>query len=324
MAMPPRSRLGRGLSTLINGTDPLPSNLPSNEPSAGPAGAGRPADASGEASHRRVDSTAEVPLDRIDVNPRQPRRAFDEAALAELAGSIKANGVIQPVVVRPVGDRYELIAGERRLRAARLAGLAALPVVIRPVDDYTQAQWALVENIHRADLNPVERAEAYAALMQSLGLTQAELAGRLGEQRSSVANYLRLLDLAGPVRELVRTGQLSLGHAKVLAGVAAHEDQALLATQCVEEAASVRELERMAAMLTGRAPREEPYEPSDAADDRQAHYAELEQQLVQHLGVRVQLRRGRKSGTGQIVLHYANLDQFDDLVKRWGITLDQG
>lgn len=298
----PRSRLGRGLSALMGGDAAPPA------PAAAPA--------------KPVTTPPAVPLSSIDVNPRQPRRSFDDAALDELAASVKANGVIQPLIVRPVGDRYELIAGERRFRAAGKAGLDRVPVIVHAIDDYTQAQWALVENIHREDLNPIERAEAYAALLRDLGLTQAELAGRLGEQRSSVANYLRLLDLAEPVRDLVRAGRLSLGHAKVLAGLADTPEQIRRAVQCAEEGWSVRELERATAaepaslVDTSSAP--------EAAGDKpeaNAHFAELEQQLVQHLGVRVKLRRGRKNGTGQIVLHYATLDQFDDLVRRWGISL---
>ena len=304
MAVPPKSRLGRGFSALMGGSEPA------SDAADTPVPAGS------------VAPIQTLPLTAIDVNPRQPRRTFDSASLDELAASIKVNGIIQPIVVRPAGDRYELIAGERRFRAAGLAGLAEVPVVVRPVDDYTQAQWALVENIHREDLNVVERAEAYATLLRDLHLTQAELAGRLGEQRSSVANYLRLLDLQPAVRELLRSGRLTLGHAKVLAGMTDAADQIRLAEQCTDDRWSVRELERFAELAsTAEADAQPAAAPVAASKATQAHFAELEQQLVQALGVRVNLRRGRKTGTGQIVLHYASLDQFDELVKRWGISL---
>src|SRR4029434_6962211 len=141
------------------------------------------------------------------------RSRMNEASIAELAASLKSTGLVQPIIVRQHNGGYQLIAGERRLRAAKLAGLKTLPAIVREVDNFTQAQMALVENIQREDLNPIDRAQSYRALMDQLGLTQAELAGRLGEERSSVANYLRLLELAEPVRDLVRDGKLSMGHA---------------------------------------------------------------------------------------------------------------
>src|SRR5262249_27010271 len=156
--------------------------------------------------------------DQIQPNPHQPRRQFDQAAIAELAASIKSTGLIQPVIVRHMpGGAYQLIAGERRWRAARIAGLARIPAIVRNVDNFAQAQMALIENIQREDLNPIDRAESYKTLINQLGLTQNELANRLGEDRSSIANFLRLLELAEPVRQLVRDGKLSVGHAKIIA-----------------------------------------------------------------------------------------------------------
>src|SRR5262249_38980992 len=149
-------------------------------------------------------------------------------------------GIIQPLVVRRVGSEYELIAGQRRLQAAKAAGLAQVPVVIRDADSFTQAQLALVENIQREDLNPIERAQAYRSLIEQLGLTQAELASRLGEDRSSFANFLRLLELTEPVRHMVRDGRLSLGHAKLLAGVPDILKQQKLAETVVSQELSVR------------------------------------------------------------------------------------
>lgn len=215
-----KPRLGRGLSSLLamsgldtEGVQPAGEAI---EPDAGasmevvPPAATLPAGAS---------MVVEIPIASIRPNPHQPRRDFNETSLSELAASLKSTGLVQPIIVRQGGDGYELIAGERRLRAAKLAGLTALPAFVRTVDSPTQAQMALVENIQREDLNPIDRAQAYRNLIETLGLTQGELAIRLGEDRSSIGHYLRLLDLTDPVKQAVLTGQLSLGHAKLLVGV---------------------------------------------------------------------------------------------------------
>ena len=190
-AQKPKSRLGRGLSSLISVSElPVEAEIHVSAPeSASPDIARLPS----------ADPNL-IALDKVSPNPHQPRRVMNEASIAELAASLKSTGLIQPIIVRQVPDGYQLIAGERRWRAAKLAGLTSIPAIVREVDSFAQAQMALVENIQREDLNPFDRAESYRALMTQLGLTQAELAGRLGEERSSVANYLRLLDLAAPVR----------------------------------------------------------------------------------------------------------------------------
>lgn len=270
-----------------------------------------------------VERLTTIPLDRIDVNPHQPRHEFDPASLETLADSIRANGVIQPIIVRPLAEgRFELIAGERRLRAAKLAKLADIPAVVRQIDGYTQAQWALVENIHREDLNPMDRAEAYATLMQQLGLTQAELAGRLGEQRSSIANYLRLMDLDVTLQDDLRRGELSFGHAKVLAGVTPAGEQLRLADLAKTQHLSIRNLERVVERQTVAPP--ELASPVATGDSPATlHLQEVEQQMVQQLGLRVQLRGGKRVGTGKVVIHYRSLEEFDELVKRCGIELTQ-
>lgn len=316
MATPPRSRLGRGLGSLLSTTD-----TPST-PAATPTDAPPPTDTSPQAVGQPTtdDTLTAIAIDRIAVNPHQPRKDFEQGALATLADSIKANGVIQPIVVRPLADgRYELIAGERRLRAARQAKLIEIPAIVRRVDGYTQAQWALVENIHREDLNPMDRAEAYATLLQQLGLTQAELAGRLGEQRSSVANYLRLLDLDVTLRDDLRRGTLSFGHAKVLAGVSPAGEQLRLAQLVEDQHLSVRNLERIIERQ-GEKATNAPAGPSSDAPAK-LHLQEVEEQLIQQLGLRVQLRGGKKGGTGKVVIHYQSLEQFDELMRRCGVRL---
>jgi ParB family chromosome partitioning protein len=218
--------------------------------------------------------------------------------------------------VRKIDGRFQLIAGERRLRAAKLAGLSTIPAIIRDIDAFSQAQLALVENIHREDLNVMDRAAAYRALMDQLGLTQAELAQRLGEDRSSIANYLRLLDLAEPVRQLVRQGKLSLGHAKVLAGVSDILEQERLASTVVSQELSVRNLERM--VQNPAAP-----PPPRVASESSAHIQELEKSFSRQLGMRVQIRTVAKKGKGRLVIHYASLDQFDQLQSRLGIRSEE-
>jgi ParB family chromosome partitioning protein len=257
----------------------------------------------------------QIPLDAIIPNPHQPRKQFAEASLSELAASLKSTGLIQPIIVRQVGDQYQLIAGERRWRAAKLAGLATVPALIRDVDGFTQAQMALVENIHREDLNPLDRAAAYRTLMDQLGLTQAELAMRLGEDRSSIANHLRLLELTNSVQEKVSSGAITLGHAKLLASIADPIEQERLANLVVTQALSVRNLERVIA--NGSAPKTRQPKPASA------HVADLEKTLARHLGMKVQLRSVPGKGRGRLVIHYATLEQFDDLLERLGVKVEE-
>ncbi len=299
------SRLGRGLSSLMSVSElPVEAEVVSTEAQIAPP---------------EAVPTGEPLLlspSQIVPNPHQPRRTMNEASIAELAASLKSNGVIQPIVVRKVGDGYQLIAGERRWRAAKLAGLTEIPVFVKDVDAFTQAQMALVENIQREDLNPIERAQGYRMLMDQLGLTQAELAGRLGEERSTIANYVRLLDLAEPVRIAIREGLLSLGHAKLLAGVPDILEQQRLGDLVQSQGLSVRNLERL--LQAG------PTAPVHAkvAANSPAYAQELEKSLSRQLGLRVQLRTGAKKGKGRLILHYASLDQFDELMGRLGIKVD--
>jgi ParB family chromosome partitioning protein len=307
-----KPRLGRGLSSLISVSDlPVDAAVPATapEPAVLTAEASPPNSPTSPATSEPV----EVAVDSILPNPHQPRKAFDEASIQSLAASLKSSGLVQPIVVRRAAGghsgQFELIAGERRLRAAKVAGLPTIPVLIRDVDAFTQAQMALVENVQREDLNPIDRAHAYRSLINQLGLTQAELATRVGEDRSSIANYLRLLDLSSDVLEMVREGRLTLGHGKILAGVADLIHQKQLADRVVGQALSVRNLERLV--------QEEP--PAAAVKSSgSAHLKDLEQNLTSQLGLRVQLRAAGKKGKGRLVIHYGSLDQFDALLERLG------
>jgi ParB family chromosome partitioning protein len=311
-----KPRLGRGLSSLISVSElPVEAAVPEtptvvpSAPVSAPVTAVEP-NPPAEPNHRPL----EIPVESVRPNPHQPRKQFDDANLQSLAASIKSSGLVQPIVVRPAKGQpvgtYELIAGERRLRAAKAAGLATVPALVREVDAFEQAQLALIENVQREDLNPIDRAQAYRTLIDQLGLTQAELAGRIGEDRSSIANYLRLLDLAEPVRDMVRDGRLSLGHAKILAGVSDPMQQQELAERTVGQGLSVRNLERLL--------QDAPAAPVKAKLEPTAHVKDLEQSLTSQLGLKVQLRTAGKKGKGRLVIHYGSLDQFDALLERLG------
>src|SRR5688500_7509915 len=305
----PKSRLGRGLSSLISMSElPVQAEIPAPPPPAPPP---TPPQEFGQPD-RSAGTTHEVPISSIPPTPPPPPRSFDAASLAELAASTRSTRLIQPVLVRQVGQQYQLIAGERRLRAARLAGLESITVVIRDVDSVTQAQMALIENIQREDLNPIDRAVGYRTLIEQLGLTQAELASRMGEDRSSIANFLRLLDLAEPVRHMVRDGRLSVGHAQLIAGLPDLREQERLANLVLLQGLSVRNLERLM--------KEAPMPQQRTSKPPCPHIQDLEKNLARQLGLRVQVRSAARKDKGKLIIHYASLDQFDELLSRLGVT----
>ena len=320
-ATKPKSRLGRGLSSLISMSTPddAPPQLPAIAATGAPSAP--PSDAS--ATPFPGIRVAEIPLTSVVPNPHQPRRHFNEVSLNELAASLKSTGMIQPIIVRPTpggqGDpgTFQLIAGERRWRAARLAELPTLPAIVRDVDAITQAQMALIENIQREDLNALDRALAYNALIKQLGLSQAELAGRLGEDRTTISHVLRLLELPEPVQQFIRDGKLSLGHGRLLAGMTAPADQQRLAELAVAQNLSVRNLERL--VVSSSTPT---VKRAAAAPGSEAHVRDLERTLSRQLSMRVQLRSGRTKGRGRLILHFTSLDQFDDLMSRLGVATE--
>jgi len=251
----------------------------------------------------------EIAIELIHPNPFQPRTRFDEAALTALADSIRAQGVIQPVVLRRRSGEYELIAGERRWRAAQLAGLERIPAVIREIDDTQAAAMALIENLQREDLDAIEQAEAMKRLVEEFKLTHQQVADALGVSRPVVSNALRLLDLAPPVRELLQERELEPGHARALAGLP-KPLQLQVAEKIVSRSLTVRQVEDMIRKLRQPAPAESG--TTDPDTER------LAQQLSEQLGVAVQIRSGRQ-GRGQMTLKFDNLDQFDRLLAALGI-----
>lgn len=311
MSSSSKPRLGRGLSALMN-SGPTPTK--SREPSTNPDDASGPNAASPSAASISPNRPAEISLDLIDDNPHQPRSNIDPAGLAELTASVKVTGILQPVLLRPVGPRYQLVAGHRRTAAARAAGLTVIPAIVRSdTTEETQAEWAIIENIQRQDLNPLERAKAYKTYVERFHLTHAQAAQRLGEERTNVSNYLRLLDLAPEVQTLVATGQVSFGHAKILAGLNDPDRQNSLAKTIVEQGLSVRKLEE----LLLEPPADVIGSISVAAHDRtvkSAHIVELEQELSRKLGTKLRIFPARRKGAGKIVIQYFNLDEFDRIV----------
>jgi len=235
-----------------------------------------------------------IPIDQIDRNPEQPRKHFDESQLEELKESILAHGVLEPIIVRPVGGRYEIVVGERRWRAAKLAGLDAIPAAVREMSDREAMELALVENLQREDLNPIEEAEAYKRLMDEFGLTQEEVADRVGKKRSTVANRLRLLEMEPELRAEVSAGRLSAGHAKALLAINSSQERMEIARRVIEDGWSVRAVEEYA-RRAGR----KPSGPRRAAARRakDPFLQEIEERLQQCLGTKVRIvgqsRRGR-------------------------------
>lgn len=257
----------------------------------------------------------------IGPSPLQPRRVFDEAALDRLAESIRRAGVMQPVIVRPgtTGPRFELVAGERRWRAAARAGLTQIPAIVRSLSDEETAEWALVENVQREDLNPIERAEALAQLTRRFGLSQADVAARVGLDRTSVANLVRLLELEPQIREKIASGILTFGHGRALLAMAPGPARITLAQRAIDEQWSVRQLERtVAATQAPAATAITPKKPDDLA--RVAARAALEKQLGEHLGTKVHITTDRGGAKGRLTIEFFGLDHFDGLLHKFGFT----
>ncbi|MEJ2308355.1 MAG: ParB/RepB/Spo0J family partition protein [Gammaproteobacteria bacterium] len=247
-------------------------------------------------------------IEMIQRGRYQPRRHFDEEKLQELADSIAAQGVVQPIVVRPVGNVYEIVAGERRWRAAQLAGLHEIPAVIREVDDQAAMAMGLIENIQRDDLNPLEEAGALHRLLEEFGLTHQEIAQAVGKSRTTVTNLLRLLELEPEVKAWLDQGKMEMGHARAILGVTG-ELQVEAANQVVRNGLSVRETERLVRRLQGQEAK--PVRKEKVVDP---NIRSLEQDLTEKLGARVQLQSGSK-GRGKLVIKYNSLDELEGILE---------
>jgi ParB family chromosome partitioning protein len=279
--MAERQALGRGLSALISRTD------------------------------RSGSEVRTIPMEHLHRNALQPRKRFDEAGIAELAASIREKGLLQPIVVRRAPEGFEIVIGERRCRAARMAGLASIPAIVRETSDRESLELALVENIQREDLDPIELANAYQGLMELNGLTQEEVAGRLGLDRATVANTVRLLGLPPEIQRDVAEGRLSMGHARALLGCSPHARQRALRDRIVREGLSVREVERLVREAREAGERPGPGLPRPPAR------SEAEEALRHHFQTPVAIKRSRRGGRVEIRFYNdEDLDRILDLILR--------
>jgi len=290
MSKPPETRkaLGKGLSAL----------LPQRAPSAGAQ----------EAGPDQRGTVRNVAVEEIDPNPLQPRAQFDHNRIEELAESIRVNGIIQPLIVRRHGERFQLVAGERRLRASKVAGLAAVPVVIQDFADDQLLQLALIENIQREDLNPIETARAFEKLSTDLGLTHEEIAHRTGKDRVSITNLIRLLRLPEPIQLLLAERRLHMGHARAILGVPDEEKQIEIANRAAAHGQSVRDVERIVRRLTEQ-PSQSEEEPEKSQDPNVRHAA---RQLEETLGTRVRIVE-KTEQRGRIEIEYYSQDDLHRL-----------
>ena len=283
--MSKRGGLGRGLSALIPGA-----------PEAGEASTG----------------LLEVPANAIAPNPKQPRSRFDDDTLKELAASIREVGILQPIVVRRTGQGYEVVTGERRLRAAKLAGLATVPVVLRDSDDADLLREALIENIHREDLNPIELGEAFRQLLDELGLKQEELADRVGVSRSHIANTIRLLALPFEVQQLLTDERISAGHARALLALGDQEAITSLSLRVAAEDLSVRDTEEIVRRFIEAPADASPKKRAARSEPADPNLAEVEEILSEQLATRVVIRMGRRRG--QVLIDFGSADDLDRIV----------
>jgi ParB family chromosome partitioning protein len=290
-----RPALGKGIESLLG---PRPQAVVALQAAAEPTG-----------------KPLEIALDRIDRNPNQTRTTFDEAKLAELAQSITATGVVQPVVVRELaGGRYQLIMGERRWRASQIAGKATIPAVVRVVNDEQALEMTIVENLQRADLNPIEQARAYDRLSREFKLTQEQIAQRTGKDRASVANFLRLLKLQPSIQYLVEDGTLSFGHARALLALEASKNLTDVVEAILKKHLSVRQTETMVFDLLN--PEGKPKKKVAAFVEQDANVREAQDQLQRRLGLKVHIED--RKGKGRVIIEYSGVDDFDAILSALG------
>ena len=303
--MAAQARLGRGLNALITQRTKQPVSHDQMNTTRGSSEADNPQHLSVAVDqHIRI---YEISIDQIDDNPAQPRQNMDSGALSELAQSVRTHGILQPILLKQVGQRYQLVAGHRRTAAAKLAGLLTVPAIIRTdTTPEQQIEWALIENIQRQDLNAIERAKAYSAYIQRFSMTHSQAAERLGEDRTTITNFLRLLDLPGDIQDLLISGALSTGHAKVLAGIDDADRQTALAALAAQQGLSVRRLEALARESGAAAPRV----PKPGAV-RTPNVLDMEQRISRQLGTKLRIIPSRKKGAGKVVIQYFSVDDFD-------------
>lgn len=304
--------LGRGLGALLGGT---PAGGKPPQPTLAPGAITAPAPAPVADTREHVER---VPLGRIRPGSLQPRKDFAPEALRELADSIREQGIVQPLIVRERNDHLELIAGERRWRAAQLLGLSEVPVIVRQADDRAVLELALIENLQRENLNALEEAQGYSQLISQFQLTQEEVALKVGKSRAVVANSLRLLKLAPAIQTFLRDGRLSVGHAKVILGLAGEKQQQFAAERVIKDGLNVRQTEGLIAKLNARGVHEKPAAKLSITKD--AHVASLEDRLRERLGTKIHLRYAQ--GKGSLEISFFNDDELERVLQLLGINPD--
>jgi len=288
----PRPALGRGMAALLSNAPPPPTSISTSLVAPG-------------------RTLLTLPVEAVERNPEQPRKRFEEGKLEELAASIREHGVVEPILVRKEGGKYRIVAGERRWRAAQRAGLKEIPAIVREASDREAFELALVENLQRADLNAIEEAEAYQVLIDDHGLTQEALAQRVGKERSSVANGLRLLKLPEDVRDLVREGQLDMGHARALLSLESAEQIRKTAQRAVREGLSVRATEALVRLLAQHG------KPRKEKGSESAGVRDLARRLQQRLGTKCRVVP-KTAVAGRLEVEYTSLDQLDGILAKIG------
>lgn len=291
-----RSALGKGLSALLENSE---TDVTTKSGSDTPSGV--------------VGSIAQIPLDQIEPNPFQPRVDFDETALAELASSIREQGIIQPITVRKLGyDKYQIISGERRYKASALVGLKTIPAYIRVANDQGMLEMAIVENIQRRDLNSLEVALSYKRLIDECGLTQEELSERLGKNRSTVTNFLRLLKLPPDIQASIRDGKISMGHARAILGVDDVDKQLYIFKEILKSGLSVRDVELLARETGNKSTIKK--KKTEMKDQLSFEFSKIQNILTSHFGAKIQLQHA-KNGSGKIIIPFMNDEDLNRILE---------
>lgn len=304
--------LGRGLEALFRAPAPVPTHS-GGAPSPPPAPPAPESPATPGVTLRRI------PIDLIEPNPHQPRKDFDPDKLAELAASIRESGVLQPILLRKSGEKYQLVVGERRWRAAQQVGLFEIPALVRDLDEQEMAVAAIVENVQRDDLNAIEEAEAYQSLQQQHGLTQDAIAQTVGKSRVAITNALRLLRLPALVLDWVRQDKMSAGHARALLALESQEAQRRLAQDVLARGLSVRETERMARELAVKS--KPGAGKSNGINPDHVDFKDLQEKMSAHLGMRVRIQP-MSNASGRIEVYYSSLDDFQRFCDNLGLKLE--
>lgn len=306
MSKTKKPHLGRGLESLLG---PMTSQIKKHEPAS---------ETPIPKDKELMLASNELHVSMIRPNPYQPRSEWNDEQLKDLSDSIRESGIIQPIIVRKDTDCYEIIAGERRFRAAQLAGLETVPVLERQATDDEMLELALVENIHRADLNPIERAKAYQQFITKFNLTQTDAARRLGEDRTVIANHLRLLDLPADLKNMLSDGRLGMGHARAILALPSDELRRKLANRALAGRLSVREVERLVRIHLQGSKSTPPQK-----QEKQAHIVDLEKRLQTLLGTKVNIKTNKRGHRGRIIIDYYSIDEFDRLTERMGLGQEE-